>query len=211
MLTELTPQQNKALNFNKSLSLKANAGSGKTLVLAKRYLQIALYGNVSLQRIAAITFTEKAAGELYKRIAEEIEFAINSSSTHSDIRRLEKIRRQLVSANISTIHSFCINILKEFPVESEIDANFTPIDQNTSNELMEISIEESISKKLEDKDNDECKFLIRLFGSKRNLVKQLRNMINSRRIVTLLSETIYNREAKSVAVHFRDKFVEYFT
>ena len=73
MPIDLTPQQSKALDFKHSISLKANAGSGKTYVLAKRYLNIALEGKVPLQKIAAITFTDKAAGELYKRISEQFD------------------------------------------------------------------------------------------------------------------------------------------
>ena len=84
MLTELTPQQSRALDFKHSISLRANAGSGKTFVLSKRYLQIAIDGNLPLQNIAAITFTDKAAGELYKRIAEEIEIQIRSSTENPE-------------------------------------------------------------------------------------------------------------------------------
>ena len=69
----LTPHQSAALDISKSVSLTANAGSGKTYVLSKRYLEIALKANIPLKNIAAITFTEKAAGELYKKISEEIE------------------------------------------------------------------------------------------------------------------------------------------
>jgi len=210
MLTELTPQQSKALDFNHSISLRANAGSGKTLVLAKRYLQIAIEGGVPLQNIAAITFTDKAAGELYKKIAEEIESQIYSSTQKSERIKLEKIRRQLVSANISTIHSFCINILKEFPVDAELDANFTPIDANKSSELLELSIEETLKEKLEDTSNEEIKYLIRLFGSKVNLIKQLRTLINNRKNVLKLKNNIYSDDAEKIAGYFRKSFNKYF-
>jgi len=210
MLTSLTPQQSKALDYQHSISLRANAGSGKTFVLSKRYLQIAIDGNVPLQNIAAITFTDKAAGELYKRIAEEIEKQIHSSAVKSERIKLEKIRRQLVSANISTIHSFCINILKEFPVDVELDANFTPIDAKKSSELLELSIEETLKEKLEDKDNQEIKYLIRLFGSKVNLVKQLGTLIQNRKTVIKLKNNIYNKDVDKIAGYFRDSFNKYF-
>ncbi|MGB5896320.1 MAG: UvrD-helicase domain-containing protein, partial [Ignavibacteriaceae bacterium] len=210
MLTELTPQQSKALDFKHSISLRANAGSGKTFVLSKRYLQIAIDGNVPLQNIAAITFTDKAAGELYKRIAEEIENQIRSSKKNSERIKLEKIRRQLVSANISTIHSFCINILKEFPVDAELDANFTPIDAKKSYELLELSIEETLKEKLEDTSNEEIKYLIRSFGSKVNLVKQLRTLIDNRKTILKLKNNIYSEDAEKIAEYFRESFNKYF-
>ncbi len=210
MFTELTPQQFKALDFKHSISLRANAGSGKTFVLSKRYLEIAIEGAVPLQNIAAITFTDKAAGELYKRIAEEIEKQICSSTDNSERIKLEKIRRQLVSANISTIHSFCINILKEFPVDAELDANFTSIDTNKSYELLELSIEEILKEKLKDSSNDEIKYLIRLFGSKVNLVKQLRTLIGNRKTVLKLKNNIYSDDVEKIAGYFRESFSKYF-
>ena len=209
-MEQLTPQQNKALNFDHSISLRANAGSGKTFVLAKRYLNIIIEGNIPLQKITAITFTDKAAGELYKRIAKEIDEAINKSDVLSEISALEKIRRQLVSANISTIHSFCINILKEFPVEAELDANFTPIDSTTSSELLELSIEETVREKLEDNANEDIKELIRLFSSKLILVKELRKMIDHRTIVTRLENKIYKKGIQQIADFFTETFVKYF-
>jgi len=69
----VTPHQEKALNIEKSISLTANAGSGKTFVLAQRFLQIISRTSTPLNKIAAITFTEKATGELFKRISVELE------------------------------------------------------------------------------------------------------------------------------------------
>ncbi len=209
-MPELTPHQAKALDFEHSISLKANAGSGKTSVLSKRYLQIAVEGNVSLQKIAAITFTEKAAGELYKRISDEINSMMQTVSNKLVINRLKKIRRQLVSANISTIHSFCINILREFPIEAELDANFTPIDQNISQELLELSIEETLRERIEQEPNDEIKHLIRLFDSKSNLIKQILKLIEKRKTVLLLEDKVYNKSVDEIADFFRNSFKEYF-
>ena len=169
----LTPHQQAALNIDKHISLTANAGSGKTFVLSKRYLEIALKKEVSLRNIAAITFTDKAASELYKKIANEIEAKMAETVEPKLKRKLEILRRQLVSANISTIHSFCIDILRQFPVEAGIDANFTPIDETASNELVELSIEDIINHKLNNGGDEELKNLIRLFGSKTAFSKQI--------------------------------------
>ena len=205
----LTPHQSKALDMQHSISLSANAGSGKTSVLSKRFLQMAVEGNVPLQKIAAITFTDKAAGELYKRIAEEIDSLIRAANEMKSVNKLEKIRRQLVSANISTIHSFCINILREYPVEAELDANFTPIDQNLSRELLELSIEETLRERIEKESNNEVKYLIRLFDSKNNLTKQLLKLIDNRKIVFKLEEKIYDKTIDEIADYFRKSFNEY--
>jgi ATP-dependent helicase/nuclease subunit A len=134
----LTPHQRKALNIEKSISLTANAGSGKTFVLAQRFLEIILHSSTALNHVAAITFTEKASGELYKRISVELEKLL-LSTTDTELRhRIEIIRKQLVSAKISTIHSFCIDLLKEFPVEATVDANFDTINEKKAAELIDL-------------------------------------------------------------------------
>ena len=101
-MNELTPHQKAALNYKEHISLTANAGSGKTFVLSKRYVEIAINENISLRNLVAITFTEKAAAELYKKISEEIETKIQITVDTDLRKKLERLRRQLVSANIST-------------------------------------------------------------------------------------------------------------
>ncbi|NMB80229.1 MAG: UvrD-helicase domain-containing protein, partial [Ignavibacteria bacterium] len=144
-MKQLTPYQKDALNYSANILLSANAGSGKTFVLSKRFVEILVNEGIDIDNIVAITFTDKAAGELNKKIADEIELRIVNETDEKILRKLEQIRSQLVSANISTIHSFCINILKEFAPEAGIDANFIPIDQATADELLSLSIEESLS------------------------------------------------------------------
>ena len=204
----LTPHQNKALNYKKHISLTANAGSGKTFVLSKRYLEIAVNENLPLRNIAAITFTDKAAGELYQKIAKEIDSRIKSAVEKKAVEQLEMIRRQLVSANISTIHSFCIDILREHPVEAGIDANFTPIDEIFADELIELSVEEAIKSSLENSsDEDKLKYLIRLFSSKSILSREIASSIKHRRNLLSLAANIYHLPAEKIANHFYETFL----
>ena len=203
----LTPYQKKALDYSKHISLTANAGSGKTFVLAKRYVEIAYNENIPLKNIVAITFTDKAAGELYKKIADEIEIRRKTADSKESGKILNRMRRQLVSANISTIHSFCINILREFSNEAKLDANFIPINQREAEELINLSIEEIINAALYDaKAEDKIKYLIRFFGSRIALSKELFKLINKRRIILSLADSFYNQQEKNIAEYFRDKF-----
>ncbi len=203
----LTPHQSKALDYRKHISLTANAGSGKTFVLSKRYLEIAINENLPLRNIAAITFTDKAAGELYQKIAKEIDSRIKEAAHQKQIMQLEMIRRQLVSANISTIHSFCIDILREHPVEAGIDANFTPIDEIFSDELIELSVEEVIKTTLTNSDeNEKLKYLIRLFSSKLILSRELISSIKHRRNLLILADKLYSKSEKEIAEHFFKTF-----
>ena len=115
-MSKLTPHQELALTTTGHMALTANAGSGKTFVLARKYLEALTKDNFDIASVAAITYTEKAASELYQKISILIDEKIGESKSISEKRQLETIRRQLVSANISTIHSFCISILREYPV-----------------------------------------------------------------------------------------------
>ncbi len=205
----LTTHQQKALNFSKHISLTANAGSGKTFVLSRRYLEIALSEKGSLRKIAAITFTEKAAGELYKKIADQVENRFNKSDSEDEKKILSRIRHQLVSANISTIHSFCIDVLRQFPVEAGLDANFQPIDELTSDELIELSVEEVIKESLSGNDfTDVTKYLVRFFRSRFNLALQLRRLIKNRKKVFDLQDNIYNRNETELAEFFHVTFIK---
>jgi ATP-dependent helicase/nuclease subunit A len=196
----LTPHQRKALAIDKSISLTANAGSGKTFVLAQRSLEIILNTSTPLSQVAAITFTEKAAGELYKRISEELN-KLSSITTNPELRhRIEKIRKQLVSARISTIHSFCIDLLKEFPVEASIDANFIPINEEKASELVDLVIENKLKEMLKStNEQSDVKLLIRLLGSKVLLVNELSEMIRKRKNVVYLIGKYYSLNEDEIA------------
>ncbi|MGD1007181.1 MAG: UvrD-helicase domain-containing protein [Ignavibacteriaceae bacterium] len=209
-MAALTTYQEKALDYRKHISLTANAGSGKTFVLSKRYLRIAIDENIPLRNIAAITFTDKAAGELYKKIAIQIEENLRTSENVEEKRKLEYIRRQLVSANISTIHSFCIDILKEHPVEAGLDANFTAIDEQTSDELIELSVEEMIKSSIKNlTEADNLKYLIRIFASKSLFAGEIIALIKNRKIVLNFSQSIYSKPEIEIAEFFHNTFIEY--
>ena len=189
----LTPHQSKALNIERSISLTANAGSGKTFVLSQRFIEILIQTSTPLNQIAAITFTEKAAGQLFKRISEELNNLLLTSEDKDARNRVEKIRKQLVSAKISTIHSFCIDLLKEFPVEASIDANFIPINEQKASELINLSIENSLKRLLQEPDKQsDVKQLIRLFGSRSILGSELLGMLSKREIVLKLIDKYYS-------------------
>jgi len=203
-MTMLTEHQKAALKFDKHISLTANAGSGKTFVLSKRYLEIALsqkYPN--LRNIAAISFTEKASSELYKKIARETEERLEASNDPVEISKLETIRRQLVSANISTIHSFCIDVLRENPVEAGLDANFSAIDEILSDELIELSVDELLKNIFKThEDEDRLKYLIRIYGSKSLLTREIISLVKRRKNVLVLADRIYNKSANEIAEYF---------
>ena len=76
--------------------------------------------------------------------------------------------------------------------------------------MLELSIEEILKEKLKDTSNDEIKYLIRLFGSKVNLVKQLRTLIGNRKTVLKLKNNIYSDDVEKIAGYFRESFSKHF-
>ncbi|MEP0860809.1 MAG: UvrD-helicase domain-containing protein [Ignavibacterium sp.] len=203
----LTPHQQRAVTLDDHLALTANAGSGKTFVLSRKYLEAAIKLDGQVSSIAAITFTEKAASELYQKISELIDTEIKNARDNTRIKVLEKIRRNLVSAYISTIHSFCIDILREFPVEAGIDANFTPIDQSLANELLELAVEETIDEYFNDPSRSEIvKRLLQYFSRKSVLQKELMSLIDDRKNVLKVKEEIYSKSDEEIIKNFNEKF-----
>jgi ATP-dependent helicase/nuclease subunit A len=210
-MSKLTPHQELALSTPGHMALTANAGSGKTFVLARKYLDALIKDGFEISSVAAITFTEKAASELYLKISILIDERARERNSYSEKKRLEKIRRQLVSANISTIHSFCISVLREYPVEAELDARFIPIDENLSEELIELSVEEMIRASFEDERlNEDLKYLIRIFSSNIKLQNQIIRLVKNRKNVFAVKEKIYFQDEKNIAEFFFDEFSKSF-
>ena len=139
MTTELTPPPDQAerdaivQGRDRSMLVEASAGTGKTYTLVEALLHAALDADprISLSQVAAVTFTEKAAGELKARLSGRL---LEVSKTGTPARR-ERARHALDDverAEVCTIHAFCQTLLKERPIDAGIDPGFTPIDAITS-------------------------------------------------------------------------------
>ncbi len=112
--------------------VEAGAGTGKTTVLVTRILSLVSEG-VRLPKIVAITFTEKAAGELRARLRGDLEKLIRGDGdgelSDSDRARFEEALHEIDRARVGTIHGFCSEILRERPVEAGIDPDFAMADE----------------------------------------------------------------------------------
>src|SRR5581483_11236334 len=103
------------------------AGTGKTTLLVSRLIALLLEKQTPLSRIAAITFTEKASAELVERLRSKLEEVLVQQPDQKTLilKALEDMER----APISTIHSFCAGLLREYPVEAGVDPQFTLLDE----------------------------------------------------------------------------------
>lgn len=98
-----------------NLLVSAGAGSGKTSVLVERVVQRVLHDDLDLTQLLVVTFTEAAAAEMRQRIAARLDRAAEAALSAGDdpLRRRAQRQRALVEqAQVSTLHSFCMDIVK---------------------------------------------------------------------------------------------------
>src|SRR5260370_12413569 len=103
--------------------VEAAAVTGKTTELIERILALMQRGHSPLERILAVTFTEFAAGEMKLRLRTELEKARKGASIE-ERDRLTAALAKLEVAPIGTIHSFCADLLREWPVEARVHPAF---------------------------------------------------------------------------------------
>ena len=110
----LTKMQEKAINGNFGNCLvSASAGSGKTFVMISRVVRLILEGRARVDQFLCVTFTELAARELKQRLSDAISKEIAKTDGEKKEYLLEQLEL-LPTANVSTIHAFCKNLLTEF-------------------------------------------------------------------------------------------------
>jgi ATP-dependent helicase/nuclease subunit A len=121
--------------------LEASAGTGKTSVLVARYLNL-LRSGIDPANILAITFTRKAAAEMRERIVRELRLAGEQSAI--DRRRWLELRDRLSEIGISTIDAFCLSLLREFPLEADVDPAFDLADETEIPRLIAASLDRTM-------------------------------------------------------------------
>ena len=121
--------------------LEASAGTGKTRVLVERYVNL-LRAGVEPDQILAITFTRKAAAEMRQRIIERLKEA--SRLSQFDAARWRDLGDRLGDIAISTIDAFCLSLLREFPLEADVDPGFDLADETQVPRLISESLDQAL-------------------------------------------------------------------
>lgn len=106
-----------------TLVVEAAAGTGKTTEMIARIIAVIRTGASRLEQIVAVTFTEKAAGEMKLRLRTELERA-RQAAAGEQRGRLQAALAELEVTRIGSIHSFCADLLRERPIEAQIDPLF---------------------------------------------------------------------------------------
>ena len=129
-LADRADREQIARALDDTLIVEAAAGTGKTTELVRRMVRVIQTGRAAVTEIVAVTFTEKAAGELKLRLREALEEAREGSASGSaERKRLDRALGRLEEAQVSTIHGFCADLLRERPVEARIDPLFTVLSE----------------------------------------------------------------------------------
>src|SRR5215216_4546184 len=133
----------------------ANAGAGKTHVLAQRVIRLLLDG-VAPEKILCITFTKAAAANMAKRVFDTLAAwtALDDAALSAAIRKISNLRpdaklraqaRRLFAQaldtpgglKVQTIHAFCTRLLHQFPFEANVAARFEVLEERARSELID--------------------------------------------------------------------------
>jgi ATP-dependent helicase/nuclease subunit A len=136
-----------------SVWVSANAGTGKTAVLVKRFLRLLLAG-ASPESILCLTYTKTAAAEMQNRLLktlsgwalmpeeelrETLGALLRQPFDDKDIRTARRLFARVLEARgglkIHTIHGFCERLLQRFPLEATVTPNFTVLDETTAQHI----------------------------------------------------------------------------
>ena len=154
MAEKLTPQQLEAVtNRGGKLLVSAAAGSGKTKVLVDRlmgYLKDPV-NPANIDEFLIITFTKAAAAELRGKIASKLSEYI---AQEPENRHFQQQLQRLYMTNISTVHSFCGDILRQFAYRVDLSADFRVADENECRQLQDTAMEQILEEAYQQADQN---------------------------------------------------------
>jgi ATP-dependent helicase/nuclease subunit A len=127
------PEQTAAIEAPGLVFVSAGAGTGKTTVLVERFAKAVCERGLDVDSLLVITYTERAAGELRDRIRARLVEAGRG-----------ELARDLDAAWISTIHGFCLRLLKAHPFAAGIDPRFRVLDDAQARVLQREAFESAL-------------------------------------------------------------------
>lgn len=147
-----TKEQRQAMEQNGSnLLISAAAGSGKTAVLVERIIRLVCEEGYEIDKILVVTFTKAAAAEMKERIGKRL---LEEAAKHPDQGHIQKQLTYIHRAPISTIHSFCMSLLRENFHLISLDPNFRIGEEGEAALLKEQVLDELMEECYEEKEED---------------------------------------------------------
>lgn len=135
-----TPDQQRVIDTtNKNILVSASAGSGKTAVLVARIMKKICEEQVDIDRLLIVTFTNAAASEMRERIHQAL---LDRIELDPENDHLHKQLVLLMNAHITTIHSFCLYLLKNHFEQVDMDPGFRMADEGEMKLLKSETLDE---------------------------------------------------------------------
>jgi ATP-dependent helicase/nuclease subunit A len=166
----LSLEQREALATGGHLVVRANAGSGKTFVLALRIVWLLVEHGLPFDRIVAITFTTKAAAEMRARVRRFITDLIEHESLREGLgfsvsddavmARLMAAQRNVATARISTFHSLAASLVRSFGADVGVDPMSAELTERDASTLLSSSVRSAIRERLNNHSLDEAHDLL---------------------------------------------------
>ena len=157
-MMQFTPEQRAALDLHVHCAVHANAGSGKTSVVTHRFVRILVETGTPLDQIIAITFTRAAAAEMRERVhrllteaQHDAEIRASFASPLSDAELCRQLRQwssAISTARISTFHSFCAGLVRQYAEELQLDADLRELEGTEATTLVDDAVRRAITEHL---------------------------------------------------------------
>lgn len=158
MAVAWTEEQQKVITLRgRNILVSAAAGSGKTAVLVERIIRMLTDGTdpIDVDQLLVVTFTEAAAAEMKDRIREAIEKKL---ALHPENEHLKQQATFIHNAQITTIHSFCLSVIRDHFPALDIDPGFRIGEEGELKLLQHDVLEEMLEEKYQEKDPRFLKF-----------------------------------------------------
>ena len=168
MANKWTTEQEQAISLrNRNLLVSAAAGSGKTAVLVERIVRLLLdkENPMNVENLLVVTFTEAAAAEMKERVRMAIDKHLEEEP---DNEHLQAGSVLIVHGNISTIHGFCLEVIRNYFHEINMEPGFRIGEQGELKLIRQDVLEELLEERYASLDNQDFLDFVEKFGGGRN-------------------------------------------
>ena len=174
--TQWTQKQLETIELRqKNILVSAAAGSGKTAVLIERIKQLILCDGVPVDRLLVVTFTKAAASEMKEKLVRSLNHAVRENLGQAGFLRAQL--DQIPRSNISTFHSFSLEVIRRYFHLIGLDPGFKVCDEAESKIMKVDGMDQVFEELFEIGDPDFLEY-IRSYGSPKNEIELKKNLIN---------------------------------
>jgi ATP-dependent helicase/nuclease subunit A len=174
-MSSFTKEQKLAISARGNVLVSAGAGTGKTRTVVERCLRLLIEEHCPLDRILMVTFTEAAAAEMRERIRKTLEQREREAGDEPQRTHLQEQLALLDTAQISTLHSFCLQLVRDHFHELHLDPQVNVLDDAQTVPLMHEALDALLDRCYSGQfaHADEIKRLIRQHGGSDERVREL--------------------------------------